>query len=116
MSFFTQQTRVVELDEQNRVTLRKLSYGQASEATSRAFKVNPFTQSAEMDYPRLRAEQLHRAVVAWEGPGFEGRPVTVDNIDALPTWITDKLLDVMSDINDNVTADEGNESGALTNT
>lgn len=115
MSFFTEQTRVIAIDDEHRVTLRKLSYGASREASSRAFKVNPFTQSAEMDYPLLRAEQLHRAVVAWEGPGFEGRPVTVENINALPVWITNKLLDAVSELNDGAGDDEKNALSAPTN-
>lgn len=114
MSFFSEQTRVVEIDDEHRVTLRKLSYGQAREASSRAFKVNPFTQSAEMDYPLLRAEQLKRAVVSWEGPNFEGRPVTAENVDALPVWITNKLLDAVSELNDGLSEEEGNASAAPT--
>lgn len=115
MSFFSEQTRVIALDDANRVTLRKLPYGAAREASSRAFKVNPFTQTAEMDYPLLRAEQLRRAVVSWEGPGFDNRPVTPENIDALPTRIVNVLLDAVSELNDGLGEDEGNASGAATN-
>lgn len=115
MSFFAEQTRVVELDADNRVTLRKLTYGQAREATSRAMRVDFAKQTPEIDYPLLRAEQLHRAVVSWDGPGFEGREVTAANIDALPTWITDKLIDGLVALDGGAGDDEGNASGAPTN-
>lgn len=114
MSFFTEQTRVVEIDKHNRATLRKLSFGQRQEAISLSMKFNPFTQAADVDYARFNRERLYRALVSWEGPGFEGRPVTPENIDALPVEVADKLVAAMNELNSDLTADEGNASAAPT--
>ena len=90
-SFFAQATKRVEIDAENSVTIRKLNYGQRQDSVGGATRINPLTQEASIDIPRLRLEQLHAAIVSWEGPGFEGRPVSKENIKALPTDVAEKI-------------------------
>lgn len=90
-SFFSEQTRTVDLDAENSVTVRKITYGAQQAALSKSSKINPVTQEASIDFAGLRQEQLVAAIVAWDGPGFDGRPVSRENILALPTDIAAKI-------------------------
>lgn len=91
MSFFAELTRVVEIDGENSVTVRKLSYGARQSTISKASKINPITQDAELNFAQMRVEQLVAGVVSWFGPGFDGRPVSRDNILALPPEVAEKI-------------------------
>lgn len=124
MSFFSQQTKVVEIDADNRVTVRKLTYGQQQAAMSAAmtFKIQMEAgQSAQMttgslDPFRLKREELYAAIVAWEGAGFEGRPVTQENIDALPPEITALIQAAVEDLNAGMSEAEKKVSAVIMNT
>lgn len=91
MGFFTSTTKVVDLGDGNTVTLRKVTFEQYAEAQGLTTKV--VGDGLRLDWPRFRAELLKRAVESWEGPGFEGKPPTPENIGALPWEIGDKLAD-----------------------
>jgi hypothetical protein len=89
--FFSEQTRIVTIDEENTVTIRKLSYGARQKAIGLVTKVNPITQESTMDIALLLVEQLVAAIVDWAGPGFEGRPVSRENVEALPTVVAEAI-------------------------
>ena len=91
MSFFSEQTRIVEIDADNSVTVRKINYGQQQAAIGAVSKINPVTQEASIDFAGLMREQLIYAVVSWEGPGFDNRPVCRENVLALPPEIVEKI-------------------------
>ncbi len=124
MSFFSQQTKVVEIDADNRVTVRKLSYGQQQAAMSAAmtFQVQMAVGQAaqlttgNLDPFRLKREELYAAIFGWEGPGFEGRPVTRDNIDALPPEVTALIQVAVDDLNTSTSDAEKKDSASTTNT
>lgn len=124
MSFFSQQTKVVEIDADNRVTVRKLSYGQQQAAMSAAmtFKVQlEAGQAAQLttgnlDPFRLKREELYAAILSWEGAGFEGRPVTRDNIDALPPDVINLVQVAVDDLNTSASDAEKKDSASTTNT
>jgi hypothetical protein len=109
MGFFTAQTKVVDLGNGNSVTLHKLTYGESIEASSRALVAGNF------DPFRHSLERLLASVQAWEGKDFEGQPVTPENIKALPLEVTRKLNDALVKLNNDISDDEGNASGAATN-
>lgn len=90
-SFFAEQTRIVEIDDENSVIVRKISYGVQQAALSKSSKINPVTQDAQIDFAGLRQEQLVAAIVSWTGPGFDGRPVSRENILALPPEVAAKI-------------------------
>lgn len=90
MSYFTQQTRVVHLDELNSVTVKKLTYGERQAVIDKATTVGGDMQPT-VHVGAMKAGLLHAAVVSWDGPGFDGRPVTPANIDALPVEIADRI-------------------------
>jgi hypothetical protein len=89
--FFSEQTRIVEIDAENTVTIRKLSYGARQKAISLVTKVNPITQESTMDIAMLRIEQLVAAIISWEGPGFMGRTLSRENVEALPTEVAEAI-------------------------
>jgi hypothetical protein len=96
MSFFTPTTKVVDLGDGNTVTLRKVSFAQYAEAQSAATHIAG--ESIQLDWPRLRAEVLKRSVASWEGPGFDGQPVTPENIGALPWEVGNKLAEAAMEL------------------
>ena len=91
MGFFTSTTKVVDLGDGNTVTLRKVTFAQYAEAQSAATHI--VGEALQLDWPRLRAEVLKRAVQAWEGPGFDGQPPTAESIGALPWEVGNKLAE-----------------------
>lgn len=91
MGFFTVQTKIVDIDADNKITIRRLDYGQRQACISKSSKANPVTQDVSIDFALLRTEEMLCRVVAWEGPGFENQPVNRDTVLRLPTWIADKL-------------------------
>ena len=91
MGFFTSTTKVVDLGDGNTVTLRKIAFQQYAEAQSAATHI--VGEALQLDWPRLRAEVLKRAVQSWEGPGFDGQQPTPDTIGALPWEIGNKLAE-----------------------
>lgn len=124
MGFFSQQTRIVEIDPDNRVTVRKLTYGQQQETMSSAmtFKMDMTPGHASqwttgnLDPFRLKREELYAAIVSWEGEGFEGRPVTRENIDALPPDVIAVVQTAVNELNASQTGDEKKDSASTTNT
>lgn len=103
MGFFEAQTSVVDLGDGNRVTIRKLPYGENLEILSRAMTPNGHLDAFQHARYRMRA-----CITEWEGPGFEGRKCNKENIDALPQEIAARINDAISGLNKEVTEDEGN--------
>ena len=90
MSYFTQQTKVVDLEGGNTVTVRKLSFAQRQDVIDKATQVGG-NMEAEIHVGRMKLELLCAAVVSWTGPDFEGRAPTPENIGALPPDIADLI-------------------------
>ena len=101
MGFFTSVTKVVDLEGGNTVTIKRVTYGERQEAASKSVR------GGLLDTPRYQMELLCRAVVSWEGPDFEGRPASAENIAELPGYIADKLVSEANALAE-LTADEGN--------
>ena len=101
MGFFASTDKTVELGGGNTVTIKRVTYGERQEAASKSVK------GGILDMPRYQMELLCRAVVSWEGPDFEGRPASAENIAELPGYIADKLVSEANALAE-LTADEGN--------
>ncbi len=135
MGYFTQQTMVVPIDTddvttaQDKVTIRRLTYEERQRCISLSMKVTSETQlsrgkkgatkgaraagedqAAEVviDGALMAAEQVAAALVSWEGPGFEGRPATRDNLFALPPEIVDKISAAADVLNQGLSDEEKN--------
>lgn len=106
MSFFTEIVCTIAIDEENSVTVRKLTYGARQAAISKASHLNPMTQDAALDFAMLRLEQLLAGVVGWAGPGFEGRPVNRASIEALSTEVAEKIEAALDSFNTPMSSDE----------
>lgn len=124
MGFYTQQKATVVLDAENSVVVRKLTYGeqQAAMSASMQFEMSMArgqtenTATGKLDPFAMKREELLTAVVSWEGPGFESRAVTRQNILALPPEVIDAIQTVVDDLNAGASADEKKVSAATTNT
>lgn len=107
MSFYDKQTRIIVIDADNSVTVRKLTYGEQQAAMSAAMSFEmtlgqsgqQSNATGKLDPFRMKREELYAAVVSWTGPGFDGRPVTKDNIEALPPEIIDAIQTGVTDLN-----------------
>lgn len=126
MSFFTQQTTIVEIDAENRVTIRKLTYAERQACISRSMKITSETKlrgkgkqnllvadannSAEVmiDGALMAAEQVKACLVSWEGPGFEGRAATPENLMLLPPDIVDMISAAADRFNQGLSDEEKN--------
>lgn len=108
MSFFkqAQQTKVVRIDDENTVTVRRLTFGESQEVLSESLAIDVAEQDAQFDFARNQSARLVRAVVSWEGPGFEGRPVTRENILALPVEVGQAIIKAVDAINAGLSEDE----------
>jgi hypothetical protein len=113
MSFFTPVTQVVEIDDENSVTVQRLTHGQkqailvdaAKLASGDGLVMGIATQGA----------MLKAAITAWDGPGFEGKPVTPENIEALPPEVADTIAEQAGELLAGVTDDEKKVSGESVN-
>jgi len=89
MSFFTPQTETVQVDDDNSITLRKLTFGE-------------FTKLLEDNVGNEQAQGMavvKASIVEWAGPGFDGRTVTSENINALPVEIVLKVIPMATQLN-----------------
>lgn len=94
MSFFDRQTATVEIDAENSVVIRSLTYGERQRCISLAAKqlVDDLgNESLDIDPGRLALERVATAIVSWDGPGFDGRAVSRANIEALPPEVIDPV-------------------------
>lgn len=99
MSFFEQKTANVVIDEENSVVIRALSYGEEQDikqptmrVSARLNKDGDTDGEATVDAVTLQRRTMYKCIVSWSGPGFDNRPVTPANIDALPTNVVDKIV------------------------
>ena len=111
MSFFDRQTVTVEIDKENRVTIRKLTYGEQQAAMSAAMNFemaldNGTVPVGKLDPFRIKREELLASVASWDGPGFDGRPVTRENIEALPPTVVDTIQAAIDRLNSGLEAAE----------
>lgn len=101
MSFYTTQTKTVTVDKENSAVVRKLSYAEYQKVKSTATKVSltQAGQTMDIDPFVMQTELLAAALVSWDGPGFEDRPVNRENILALPSNVGDLLAAAADGLN-----------------
>jgi len=100
-NFFDRLTQVVMIDEENSITVTAPTYGESQDANSKAMVVQVDMSGAgsvTFDTNKLERLLMHVCIIGWSGPGFDGRPVTSENIDALPTFILSKLRPVINEL------------------
>lgn len=87
-TFWDLPTKNIDLGEGNSVTVHKLTFADAQKIWGdRSLYDGP----AETAATRYAAAVLRLAISGWAGPGFEGRGVSIENIDALPMGIVNQL-------------------------
>lgn len=97
MSFFTPQTTVVDIDDDNCITLRKLTFGEMVEL----WELVP-----DMNEQKIGMEMVQASIESWSGPGFEDKPVTRENIRLLPVAVIMPLMEAAAGMN---TVDDAEE-------
>ena len=115
MSFFTLPQKTIDLDGENTVTIRKLTYGQQQAAISVSGRIDPVAKIANVDYGLLKQEEMIASIVGWSGPGFEGREPTRANILALPRDIGELISQAVDEINAFASDSEKKASGESMN-
>ena len=105
MSYFTQQTKTVDLGGGNTVIVRKLTYAERQNVIDKATQVGA-DMEAQIHVGRMKLELLTAAVVSWAGPDFDGRPATPENIGALPPDIADLIAAGADDLQAGLSDDE----------
>lgn len=101
MSFFDSLTKVVQIDDKNTITLRALTWGEEQAIKQKCMTVSADqsgTANAAIDPIEIELMTFRLAIIAWSGPGFDDRPVTHENIAALPGWIVEKLREPYNDL------------------
>jgi len=98
MSFFTPQTETVQVDDDNSIIVRKLTFGEFSDILN---------GNQTMNEQKLGFDLVRASIVEWAGPGFDGRTVTTENINALPWEIIAEIVPVVTSLNTTSEAVEG---------
>lgn len=95
MSFFQKIVETVQIDEENSIVVVSPTYGQVQAANGKMMKFgidqNGKQGDVQFDMASMELELMAACIKEWSGPGFEGRPVTRENILALPSFVIDKV-------------------------
>lgn len=110
--FFSLPIEVVQIDEANQITVRGLTWGERQAVAMAAAQKYSSNQTAAGVL--MSSEAAKVVITAWEGPGFEGRAVSPENIEALPAWIIDKVAEASDRLSEPPKADEKKASGEPT--
>ena len=115
-TFFQDITKRVDIDDENHVIVRELSFGERRNllTNSMKFGVSGNEMQADVDPFLLQQEIMVAAVVSWGGPGFGDTPVTRENILSLPTNIGDLIADAVDNMSRVMGDDEKKDSGSTT--
>lgn len=107
-NFFEPQTLIVNIDEENWVKLKKLTFGEVQEISAKFSKFNPKTGQVESsDITAAGSEIIYKSVVEWGGPGFDNRPANPENVAALPPKIVAQFAEAASKLNSDISDEEG---------
>jgi hypothetical protein len=108
-NFFNRLTQVVNIDSENSVIVAAPTYGQTQDANSKAMVIKVGMDgngSATFDTNQLERLLMYACITEWGGPAFDGRPVTEENIDALPTFVMALLRPAINELTKGVTEEE----------
>lgn len=121
MGFFTEATKVIELDEANTVTIRRLNWKQKKRIQDvmmrPALNMDIAGESqqrltSQFDMVGAQAETLRLGIAAWSGPGFEGQEPNAENVLDLPEEIADRILKEIDGFNTVTDAEKKALTGA----
>jgi hypothetical protein len=113
-SFFDEVTltETVKVDDGHSILVRGLSWAERQLITHVAAVVA--NGNSHVLGNAMNTEAAKFVIVAWEGPKFDGRPVSPANIEALPAWVVDKAIDAAMKLSAPPDEDEKKESAAPT--
>lgn len=109
-NFFERQTKTVAIDAENSVTIRKLTHDERQKALSAAFS---FQGQGDLVMGNAATQaMLNLSLVFWVGPGFADKPVTSENIGALPAELVDLIVKEVNEFTMLSSAQKKTSSGA----
>ena len=108
MDFFRKLTKRVNIDSDNWIEIQQLTFGDAKKTFSRVMTMQQ-GDNIMIDPGAVQIEQMCLSILQWGGPGFGGRPVTKENILALPQFIGDMVAEAIAEINEPMSEPEKNE-------
>lgn len=97
MGLLTRKTAVVQIDEENSITVRSLDNSDVSVLQTQYTHYDA-EHGAWTDWSAVGSGMARRAIVSWDGPDFEGQEATPQNISKLPGWVIGLLLPVVRDL------------------
>lgn len=118
MSYFSAQTKTVEIEPGHTVTVRRLTYGEQSRVTGMAMRVavsKDGGEEASVNAALLQMETAKLSIVAWAGPNFDNLPATPANVEKLPPWVIAKITPAINAVNEALSEDEKKASDEPTN-
>lgn len=97
MSFFDDQLRVVDVDDENRVTIRCLRRAEVDEIQELSRKRGTRRDGEMIDATKASYLMMERSIVRWEGPGFAGREPTIENFKLLPQYVAMTIFEAINE-------------------
>lgn len=102
--FFTAQTTVLAVDEDgSTVTVKRPTLAERNAALSVGLSIQG---NRDLQALSIQTEMLKVIIVDWDGPSFEGRDATTENIEMLPGWVSDHIIDMASEFLNPLSDDE----------
>lgn len=106
MGFYSQQIKVVQIDPENSVTIRRLTFGESQQVISESTVFDIISETANLDFAKNQAAKMRLGIVSWEGPGFEGREVNAENISDLPSEVGRVILQAIDALGAGLTGED----------
>jgi len=102
-TFFEPQTITVDIDDENWVKLRKLTFGEVKEIVGKHQRFDPATGTQiDHNFVGTSSDIIYHSVADWGGPGFDGHEPTPENVAALPFDVVGKFAEAANRINSEV--------------
>lgn len=93
MSYFDDTLKVVQIDDENSITVRALTIGMQKKIQKR-IQANKNITVAE-----ISAMTAQEVIASWDGPKFDDRPITPENIEKLPMSVAGLVAAAIEELN-----------------
>lgn len=107
MNFFEPQRLRIDIDAENWVEVRKLTFGEVQDITAKFATYDEASgRTVVLDSVGVGNAVILASVCDWGGPGFDGRPVTPENVRDLPPSIVAQFAEATNRLNSDLSDDE----------
>ena len=93
-TFFELPTYELKLDDENTVTVRRMTYGERQAIIENSMHVSVSAGNREeinINAPLMQRLAMYASIVSWSGPGFGDTPVSKEAIDRLPVDVAERI-------------------------